>query len=122
MESFEYSFVHNTCFYQDKRLTAVRGKKYLQVAKNRYSGELGIVPLDFDKDALSYQAKKKTKKSQDEPEKLLNQCFQEYSIDEPTSMQDFDEKLNKHNFSGKYKNTCNTDRSSFLSDVLNSKT
>lgn len=50
-------------FSQDKRLTAVRGKKYLQVAKNRYSGDLGIVPLDFDKDALSYQAKKRTKSS-----------------------------------------------------------
>ncbi|CAB3237528.1 unnamed protein product [Arctia plantaginis] len=112
----------NVLIIQDKRLTAVRGKKYLQVAKNRYSGELGIVPLDFDKDALSYQAKKKTKKSQDEPDKLLNQCFQEYSIDEPTYIQDFDEKLSKRNLSGKYKNTRNTDRSSFLSDVLNSTT
>lgn len=44
---------------QDKRLTAIRGKKYLQVAKNRYSGDLGIMPLDFDKDGLSYAAKKK---------------------------------------------------------------
>lgn len=43
---------------QDKRLTAIRGKKYLQVAKNRYSGDLGIMPMDFDKVALSYAAKR----------------------------------------------------------------
>ncbi|GBP41471.1 Twinkle protein, mitochondrial [Eumeta japonica] len=51
----------NVLIIQDKRLTTVRGKKYLQVAKNRYSGDLGIVPLEFDKDALSYQTKKKNK-------------------------------------------------------------
>lgn len=44
---------------QDKRLTAIRGKKYLQVAKNRYSGDLGIMPLDFDKEGLSYATKRK---------------------------------------------------------------
>lgn len=44
---------------QDKRLTAIRGKKYLQIAKNRYSGDLGIMTLDFDKAGLSYAAKKK---------------------------------------------------------------
>lgn len=44
---------------QDRRLTAIRGKKYLQVAKNRYSGDLGIMPLDFDKEGLSYATKRK---------------------------------------------------------------
>ncbi|ALC38325.1 CG5924 [Drosophila busckii] len=44
----------NVLIIQDKRLTSVRGKKYLQIAKNRYSGDLGIMPLDFDKEALSY--------------------------------------------------------------------
>lgn len=53
--------LHRCIIWQDKRLTAVRGKKYLQVAKNRYSGDLGIVPLEFDKDALSYQTKRKAK-------------------------------------------------------------
>lgn len=33
------------------------------MAKNRYSGDLGIVPLDFDKGALSYAQKKKDKDS-----------------------------------------------------------
>ncbi|XP_075984367.1 mitochondrial DNA helicase [Anticarsia gemmatalis] len=109
----------NVLIIQDKRLTAVRGKKYLQVAKNRYSGELGIVPLDFDKDALSYQAKKK-KKGQDEPDKLLNQCFQDYSVDERAYIDDFDGKLTKRDFSKKSQNPRNKDNSSFLSDVLNS--
>ncbi|KAJ8964650.1 hypothetical protein NQ317_012320 [Molorchus minor] len=48
----------NILIIQDKRLTSVRGKKYLQVAKNRYSGDLGIMALEFDKDSLSYQQKK----------------------------------------------------------------
>ncbi|KAI8430075.1 hypothetical protein MSG28_000497 [Choristoneura fumiferana] len=67
----------NVLIIQDKRLTAVRGKKYLQVAKNRYSGDLGIVPLEFDKDALSYQAKKKSKVKSEE---LLEQCFVDFAV------------------------------------------
>ncbi|KAL7288090.1 hypothetical protein TKK_0017876 [Trichogramma kaykai] len=49
----------NVLIVQDKRLTSVRGKKYLQVAKNRYSGDLGIMLLEFDKNSLSYSQKKK---------------------------------------------------------------
>ncbi|XP_063372503.1 mitochondrial DNA helicase [Cydia amplana] len=71
----------NVLIIQDKRLTAVRGKKYLQVAKNRYSGDLGIVPLEFDKDALSYQAKKKSQAKSDEPDALLQQCFDELAVE-----------------------------------------
>ncbi|KAK2578641.1 hypothetical protein KPH14_012133 [Odynerus spinipes] len=51
----------NVLIIQDKRLTSIRGKKYLQVAKNRYSGDLGVMPLDFDKSSLSYATKKKLK-------------------------------------------------------------
>lgn len=32
-----------------------------QVAKNRYSGDLGIMTLEFEKDSLSYASKKKQK-------------------------------------------------------------
>lgn len=105
---------------QDKRLTAVRGKKYLQVAKNRYSGDLGIVPLDFDKESLSYQSKKKSKAKQDEPDKLLNQCFEEFSVDEPHYV-DFDDKLPRRDSTNqrqKFRNKKDVD--SYLSDVLNS--
>ncbi|XP_055594710.1 mitochondrial DNA helicase [Uranotaenia lowii] len=62
----------NVLIIQDKRLTSVRGKKYLQVAKNRYSGDLGIMPLDFDKSSLSY-AQQKRKKSEPTPEELIKQ-------------------------------------------------
>ncbi|KAG5671648.1 hypothetical protein PVAND_001839 [Polypedilum vanderplanki] len=51
----------NVLIIQDKRLTSVRGKKYLQIAKNRYSGDLGIMPLEFDKESLSYAHKTKKK-------------------------------------------------------------
>ncbi|CAG9770607.1 unnamed protein product [Ceutorhynchus assimilis] len=52
----------NVLIIQDKRLTSVRGKKYLQVAKNRYSGDLGVLPLDFQKNALSYAQKRPKEK------------------------------------------------------------
>ncbi|KAH8263184.1 hypothetical protein KR044_005516 [Drosophila immigrans] len=59
----------NVLIIQDKRLTAVRGKKYLQIAKNRYSGDLGIMPLEFDKDALSYSSAVQSAKRRREREK-----------------------------------------------------
>lgn len=30
-----------------------------QIAKNRYSGDLGIIPLDFDKAGLSHMQRRK---------------------------------------------------------------
>ncbi|XP_050673211.1 mitochondrial DNA helicase isoform X2 [Leptidea sinapis] len=101
----------NVLIIQDKRLTAVRGKKYLQVAKNRYSGDLGIVPLDFDKDALSYQSKKKTKNKTDEPDKLLDDCFQEYSLEKPVGSETSGKKNSKQNKK--------EHMDSYLSDILN---
>ncbi|XP_060534492.1 mitochondrial DNA helicase isoform X2 [Cylas formicarius] len=54
----------NVLIIQDKRLSSIKGKKYLQIAKNRYSGDLGVMALDFDKKGLSYAQKKlKEKKS-----------------------------------------------------------
>ena len=32
-----------------------------QVVKNRYAGDLGIMPLEFHKDSLSFAPRKKTK-------------------------------------------------------------
>jgi len=32
-------------------------KKYLQIVKNRFSGDLGVVPLSFDKETLSFYHK-----------------------------------------------------------------
>ncbi|EDW75445.1 uncharacterized protein Dwil_GK23862 [Drosophila willistoni] len=61
----------NVLIIQDKRLTSVRGKKYLQIAKNRYSGDLGIMPLEFDKDALSYSTTVQSAKRRKEKEKPM---------------------------------------------------
>ncbi|XP_075149815.1 mitochondrial DNA helicase [Haematobia irritans] len=61
----------NVLIIQDKRLTSLKGKKYLQIVKNRYSGDLGIMPLEFNKEALSYaysgSKKKKDKESSVQP-------------------------------------------------------
>ncbi|XP_061398460.1 mitochondrial DNA helicase-like [Musca vetustissima] len=57
----------NVLIIQDKRLTSLKGKKYLQIVKNRYSGDLGIMPLEFNKEALSYASsgqKKRKERSQ----------------------------------------------------------
>lgn len=56
----------NVLIIQDKRLTSLRGKKYLQIAKNRYSGDLGIMLLEFDKSSLSYSSKRKSKTTNDQ--------------------------------------------------------
>lgn len=51
----------NVLIIQDKRLTDVRGKKFLQVTKNRFSGDLGVMVLEFNKESLSYSIKPKKK-------------------------------------------------------------
>jgi twinkle protein len=63
----------NVLIIQDKRLTSVRGKKYLQIAKNRYSGDLGIMPLEFDKLSLSYAQKAKKKPPNEETSNVSEQ-------------------------------------------------
>lgn len=62
----------NILIIQDKRLTSVRGKKYLQIAKNRYSGDLGVMMMEFDKASLSYQQKKKSKSDESETKERRN--------------------------------------------------
>lgn len=39
----------------------------MQIAKNRYSGDLGIMPMEFDKQSLSYAQKPKKKIESNEP-------------------------------------------------------
>jgi twinkle protein len=45
----------------------LQGKKYIQVVKNRFDGELGILPLYFDKDSQSYVKKDKPKNNHLDP-------------------------------------------------------
>ncbi|XP_076170859.1 mitochondrial DNA helicase isoform X2 [Ptiloglossa arizonensis] len=56
----------NVLIIQDNRLSSGRGKKFLQVAKNRYSGDLGIMKLEFEKSSLSYSVKTKLKNTEDD--------------------------------------------------------
>ncbi|OQV18275.1 Twinkle protein, mitochondrial [Hypsibius exemplaris] len=39
----------------------LQGKKYIEIVKNRYDGDLGIVPLSYDKDSQSYVKKERAK-------------------------------------------------------------
>uniref|UniRef100_A0A1B6CJG9 SF4 helicase domain-containing protein n=2 Tax=Clastoptera arizonana TaxID=38151 RepID=A0A1B6CJG9_9HEMI len=48
----------NILIIQQKTLQSLKLKKFLQVAKNRYCGDLGVLPLDFDKVSLSFAEKK----------------------------------------------------------------
>lgn len=44
----------NVFILQDKYLASQRAKRFLQVVKNRFDGELGIMPLRFNKETTSY--------------------------------------------------------------------
>lgn len=68
----------NVLIIQDKRLSSIKGKKYLQVAKNRFSGDLGIMILDFEKSSLSYspRLRAKDKASEKEKRKIVDEAVQ----------------------------------------------
>jgi len=55
----------NVLILQDKSFASIRGRKYIQITKNRFDGELGNMLLKFDKESLSFcsTAKEKEKVS-----------------------------------------------------------
>ncbi|XP_030845441.1 twinkle protein, mitochondrial [Strongylocentrotus purpuratus] len=61
----------NVLILQDRRMTALKGRKYIQVVKNRFDGDLGIIPLTFNKETLTMsppvkqKAKRPTKKEKE---------------------------------------------------------
>ncbi|XP_042201743.1 twinkle protein, mitochondrial isoform X2 [Callorhinchus milii] len=60
----------NVLILQDKKLASGPGKRYLQVTKNRFDGDVGVFPLEFDKSSLTFSApkvKSKLRKVKDEP-------------------------------------------------------
>ncbi|XP_017794153.1 PREDICTED: twinkle protein, mitochondrial, partial [Habropoda laboriosa] len=75
----------NVLIIQDKRLTSLRGKKFLQVAKNRYSGDLGIMLLEFDKLSLGYTSRLKVKQKCREKDKSWSQKQPTEQSDEKTA-------------------------------------
>ncbi|XP_043569001.1 twinkle protein, mitochondrial isoform X1 [Chiloscyllium plagiosum] len=46
----------NVLILQDKKLTSGPGRRYLQLVKNRFDGELGVFPLEFKKASLTFSA------------------------------------------------------------------
>uniref|UniRef100_UPI00398E7855 twinkle mtDNA helicase isoform X3 n=1 Tax=Pristiophorus japonicus TaxID=55135 RepID=UPI00398E7855 len=48
----------NVLILQDKKLVSGQGRRYLQVTKNRFDGDLGIFPLEFKKASLTFSAVK----------------------------------------------------------------
>ncbi|XP_041065799.1 twinkle protein, mitochondrial isoform X3 [Carcharodon carcharias] len=48
----------NVLILQDRKLVSGQGKRYLQVAKNRFDGDLGTFPLEFKKASLTFSAVK----------------------------------------------------------------
>ncbi|KAL3229879.1 hypothetical protein MRX96_023506 [Rhipicephalus microplus] len=44
----------NVLILQDRRLASPHGRKHLQVTKNRFDGDIGSVPLEFNKETLTF--------------------------------------------------------------------
>ncbi|XP_077205679.1 twinkle mtDNA helicase isoform X2 [Paroedura picta] len=44
----------NVLILQDRKLVTGPGKRYLQVSKNRFDGDVGIFPLEFSKASLTF--------------------------------------------------------------------
>ncbi|XP_076855574.1 twinkle mtDNA helicase [Brachyhypopomus gauderio] len=51
----------NVLILQEKKLVTCPGRRCLQVAKNRFDGDVGIFPLEFNKTSLTFSAPVKSK-------------------------------------------------------------
>ncbi|XP_010155190.1 PREDICTED: twinkle protein, mitochondrial-like, partial [Eurypyga helias] len=48
----------NVLILQDRKLVTGPGKRYLQVSKNRFDGDVGVFPLEFSKASLTFSSSK----------------------------------------------------------------
>ncbi|CAH1792951.1 unnamed protein product [Owenia fusiformis] len=55
----------NIMILQDTRMSSARGKKFIQVTKNRFDGELGTMVLHFDKESQSFSRKFRQKREEE---------------------------------------------------------
>lgn len=64
----------NVLILQDRKLVTGPGKRYLQVSKNRFDGDVGIFPLEFSKASLTFSSagKSKVKMKKMKEEKTLS--------------------------------------------------
>ncbi|KAM4837799.1 twinkle mtDNA helicase isoform 2-T2 [Urocitellus parryii] len=51
----------NVLILQDRKLVTGPGKRYLQVSKNRFDGDVGVFPLEFNKNSLTFSIPPKSK-------------------------------------------------------------
>ncbi|XP_014813184.1 PREDICTED: twinkle protein, mitochondrial [Calidris pugnax] len=51
----------NVLILQDRKLMTGPGKRYLQVSKNRFDGDVGVFPLEFSKASLTFSSTGKSK-------------------------------------------------------------
>lgn len=51
----------NVLILQDRKLVTGPGKRYLQVSKNRFDGDVGVFPLEFNKNSLTFAIPPKSK-------------------------------------------------------------
>ncbi|XP_010713048.1 twinkle protein, mitochondrial, partial [Meleagris gallopavo] len=51
----------NVLILQDRKLSTGPGKRYLQVSKNRFDGDVGVFPLEFSKASLTFSSYGKSK-------------------------------------------------------------
>uniref|UniRef100_A0A8C5YDG9 Twinkle mtDNA helicase n=1 Tax=Microcebus murinus TaxID=30608 RepID=A0A8C5YDG9_MICMU len=51
----------NILILQDRKLVTGPGKRYLQVSKNRFDGDIGVFPLEFNKNSLTFSIPPKSK-------------------------------------------------------------
>ncbi|XP_008104744.1 twinkle mtDNA helicase isoform X2 [Anolis carolinensis] len=51
----------NVLILQDRKLVTGPGKRYLQISKNRFDGDVGIFPLEFSKTSLTFSSPIKAK-------------------------------------------------------------
>lgn len=75
----------NVLILQDRKLVTGPGKRYLQVSKNRFDGDVGIFPLEFSKASLTFssssRSKVKLKKMKEEKALLAKKAPEECSGD-----------------------------------------
>ncbi|XP_051655940.1 twinkle mtDNA helicase isoform X1 [Manacus candei] len=69
----------NVLILQERKLTSGPGKRFLQVSKNRFDGDVGIFPLEFSKTSLTFsssKSKSRLKKVKEEKELLAKKALE----------------------------------------------
>ncbi|KAM5141014.1 twinkle mtDNA helicase [Mantella aurantiaca] len=64
----------NILILQDRKLASGPGKRYLQVAKNRFDGDVGVFSLEFNKPTLTFSSKGRGKVKRVSKENETSDC------------------------------------------------